>query len=119
MFPSYPTFSPGQAVPASALFECRPAPWIPSGLVYRVTFEIKLTDPTFRIVDETHRQSHLLVAGFEWWEEVKGSFACNLTPPGSGDYVVLYELHVTDLFGRSSLSAEASGGFQVDELPGK
>src|SRR5215813_8564501 len=57
--PAKPTYRVGQPIPLEATYAFTPGPWIPAGLPYRVTAEVKITDPTtFRTVYETYRKTH-------------------------------------------------------------
>ena len=108
--PASPTYRVGQPVPLEATYAYTPGSWIPSGLPYRVTVEVKITDPTFRVVYETYLETHYALTDAGSSEGARGTVHCALTPRQPGLHAVRYELHVTDLFGRTQRDAALATG---------
>jgi hypothetical protein len=111
--PAKPSYRVGQSIPLEATYAFTPGPWIPAGLPYRVTVEVKITDlKTFRTVYETYRKTHyaLTDAGSSG---SRGEVHCNLTPRKPGEYAVRYELHVTDLLGRTRRDVAVATGWFI------
>jgi hypothetical protein len=89
-------------------------PRVPTGLIYRATVEVKLMDRLVKgTVFESHRKPYFLISGMDPWKEGHGRFKCDLTPRRPGWYIVRYEIHFTDLFGREAMGACNTGGFSA------
>jgi hypothetical protein len=110
--PSNPTYRVGQPIPLEANYAFTPGSWTPAGLPYRVTVEVKITDPTtFRTVYETYRRTHYALTDAGSSEGARGEVHCSLTPRQAGLHAVRYELHVTDLFGRTQRDVAVATGW--------
>lgn len=56
--PGKPSYPVGQPIPLEATYGFTPGSWIPTWLPYRVTVEVKITDPTrFLTVYESYRKT--------------------------------------------------------------
>jgi hypothetical protein len=111
-----PKFHPvGQPFAVECDYETGILPGVPTGLPYRARVEVSLINNLSkgRTVFELHRKSFLLIAGLDSWKEERGRFACTLTPAGPGQYVVRYEIHFTDLFGREVMGACQTASLQA------
>jgi len=104
----------GQPLEAESSYDVSILPSVPSGLIYWGSVEVKLTDssPT-RVVLESHNDKFMLIAGKNSWDRKQGRFSCKLTPPTPGQYFDRYEVYLTDPFGRKTMVACSTGGFQA------
>jgi hypothetical protein len=108
--PVLPPAPPGQrrpsihAVGQPALVQCDfktcLLPRVPIGLPYKVTVGARLMDDlSYNTTCDTDQKSYFLIAGRETWEDERRRFRFHLTPPRPGRYTVIYEVHVSDIFG--------------------
>jgi hypothetical protein len=110
--------SVGRPVPVPFLSECESDPHAPPGLPYRVAVEVKLINVTTGNVrtgpvEETHETTHLLVTGIDSWRRIRRELDGTVTPRHPGRYVIRYEVHATDLFGRSGTTASYTDWLNV------
>jgi hypothetical protein len=103
----------GKPFLARCSYEYGASPSIPTGLIYRVSVETKLMDASTRAVIESRQERHFLIAGLGSRKIIRGASSCNLTPPRPDIYLVRYEIHVTDMFGREGLAASGSETFRM------
>jgi hypothetical protein len=111
------THQVGQRVKVECDYTVGLLPRVPTGLPYKVSVVIKLMDDLSKsknTVFESHQKTYLLVAGKESWNERRGRFMCDLTPLSPGQYIVRYEVNITDLFGREALGACNTLGLQAN-----
>jgi hypothetical protein len=85
---------------------------VPSGLPYRILIDIRLTDSAGTVI-RVHQRTFKLISGTQSGMGVRGELSCAMTPRRPGRHTVRYEMHATDLFGRTGSIASHTGGFSA------
>ncbi len=99
-------------------YACEIGSSIPPWLPYQARVDVKIIDGSTGnfingIVMKSAHSRHILMNGLGSWGKADGQLEFEMTPAHPGHYVVRYEAHVTDLFGRSGMSASHTAGFQA------
>ena len=66
--PASPTSTLGHPVPQQATYSCTTGESIPAGFPYRITLEVKITDPTFVTVYQIYLETHYAITHVGWSE---------------------------------------------------
>ena len=95
---------------------CEMGSWIPPWLPYKVRVEVRVIDGSMGdystgTVLETHQNTHTLMNGIGSWGRARNELEFDFKPNRPGPYIIRYETHVTDVFGRSGRVECNTAGF--------
>ena len=111
--------SVGQSVALHFPYLCEMGSSLPRWVPYRVNVEVKVIyalpgqDYSTGTVEEAREKTHILIKGVDSWRTARGKLNFELTPRRPGNYIIRYETHATDVFGRNGMAECNTAGFKV------